>query len=92
MTLVKGPLLELFWTRGRNKINVIHNGVDLHHSLKGAIMITNGCFSWSGFMVLQAITLKSYPTELTLTAWICFLGTIEGVIAALLMERRKATV
>ncbi|KAM0053316.1 putative EamA domain-containing protein [Helianthus debilis subsp. tardiflorus] len=92
MTLVKGPLLELFWTRGRNNINVIHNGVDLHHSLKGAIMITVGCFSWSGFMVLQAITLKSYPAELSLTAWICFLGTIEGAIVALVMERGKAAV
>ncbi|KAJ0793778.1 hypothetical protein HanOQP8_Chr01g0033051 [Helianthus annuus] len=92
MTLVKGPLLELFWTKGRNNINVIHNGVDLHHSLKGAIMITVGCFSWSGFMVLQAITLKSYPAELSLTAWICFLGTIEGAIVALVMERGKAAV
>jgi len=53
MTLVKGPLLELFWTKGRDTRNVIHNGVDLHHSLKGAIMITVGCFSWSCFMVLQ---------------------------------------
>ncbi|MFS7940410.1 hypothetical protein Hanom_Chr05g00464081 [Helianthus anomalus] len=50
-------------------------------------MITVGCFSWSGFMVLQ-----SYPAELSLTAWICFLGTIEGAIVALVMERGKAVV
>ncbi|KAK9058761.1 hypothetical protein SSX86_023604 [Deinandra increscens subsp. villosa] len=92
MTLVKGPLLELFWTQGRSNKNVINNGVDLHHSLKGAFMITIGCFSWSCFMVLQAITLKSYPAELSLTAWICFLGTIEGAIVALVMERGKAAV
>lgn len=53
MTLVKGPILELFWTKGRSNSNVVNNGVDLHHSLKGAIMITVGCFSWSCFMVLQ---------------------------------------
>ncbi|KAL8204885.1 hypothetical protein R6Q57_010509 [Mikania cordata] len=92
MTLVKGPVLELFWTKGRSSKNVINNGVDLHHSLKGAIMITIGCFSWSCFMVLQAITLKSYPAELSLTAWICLLGTIEGAIVALVMERGNSAV
>ncbi|XP_076902602.1 WAT1-related protein At2g37460-like [Bidens hawaiensis] len=93
MTLVKGPVLELFWTKGRyNNKNVVNNGVDLHHSLKGAIMITIGCFSWSCFMVLQAITLKSYPAELSLTAWVCFLGTIEGAIVALVMERGNSAV
>ncbi|KAJ9559034.1 hypothetical protein OSB04_013648 [Centaurea solstitialis] len=92
MTLVKGPILELFWTKGRTNSNVINNGVDLHHSLKGAIMITVGCFSWSCFMVLQAITLKSYPAELSLTAWICLLGTAEGAIVALVMERGNLAV
>ncbi|KAI7753219.1 hypothetical protein M8C21_016041 [Ambrosia artemisiifolia] len=88
MTLVKGPLLELFWTKGRiNDKYAIHNGVDLQHSLKGAFMIVVGCFSWSCFMVLQAITLKSYPAELAMTAWICLLATVEGAILALVMER-----
>ncbi|KAK1426119.1 hypothetical protein QVD17_14788 [Tagetes erecta] len=87
MTLVKGPLIELFWTKGTSNKNAIHNGVDLHHSVKGAIMIVVGCLSWSCFMVLQAITLKSYPDEVALTVWICFLGTIEGAIVAFIMER-----
>ncbi|XP_071719337.1 WAT1-related protein At2g37460-like [Rutidosis leptorrhynchoides] len=92
MTLVKGPMIELFWTKGKTNSNVVHNGVDLHHSLKGAFMITVGCFSWSCFMVLQAITLKSYPAELSLTAWICLLGTVEGAIVALVMERGNTAV
>ncbi|KAL8259711.1 hypothetical protein R6Q59_027664 [Mikania micrantha] len=87
MTLVKGPIIELFWTKETTNKNAIHNGVDLHHSLKGAIMIVIGCFGWASFMVLQAITLKSYPAELSLTAWICLLGTLEGAIVALVMER-----
>ncbi|KAJ0877003.1 putative EamA domain-containing protein [Helianthus annuus] len=93
MTLVKGPLLELFWTKGRtNKKEEMHNGVDLHHSLKGAIMIVIGCFGWSCFVILQAITLKSYPDELAMTAWICLLATIEGAIVALIMERGNPAV
>nr|GEX55757.1 WAT1-related protein At2g37460-like [Tanacetum cinerariifolium] len=73
MTLVKGPMLELYWTKGRTNSDDVNNGVDLSHSLKGAVMITIEMFSWSCFMVLQAITLKSYPAELSLTAWICLL-------------------
>ncbi|PWA81184.1 Drug/metabolite transporter [Artemisia annua] len=68
MTLVKGPMLELFWTKGRTNINDVNNGEDLSHSIK-------------------AITLKSYPAELSLTAWICLLGTDEGAIVALVTEK-----
>ncbi|KAJ0735852.1 hypothetical protein HanPI659440_Chr11g0436991 [Helianthus annuus] len=93
MTLVKGPLLELFWTKGRtNKKEEMHNGVDLQLSLKGAIMIVIGCFGWSCFVILQAITLKSYPDELAMTAWIWLLATIEGAIATLIMERGNPAV
>ncbi|XP_076938610.1 WAT1-related protein At2g37460-like [Bidens hawaiensis] len=91
MTLMKGPIIELFWTKERT-FHEVANHVDLRHSLKGAIMIAVGCFSWSGFMVLQAITLKSYPAELSLTAWICVMGTIEGAIVALIMERGNTAV
>ncbi|XP_076897978.1 WAT1-related protein At2g37460-like [Bidens hawaiensis] len=93
MTLVKGLLLDLPWTKGTaNSKMVAHNGVDLHHSIKGAVYIVVGCFSWSCFMVLQAITLKSYPAELALTVWICLMGTIEGGIVALIMERGNPAV
>ncbi|KAI7728714.1 hypothetical protein M8C21_019085 [Ambrosia artemisiifolia] len=92
MTLMKGPIIELFWTKGRTYHEVGNQGVDLKHSLKGATMIAVGCFSWSGFMVLQAITLKSYPAELSLTVWICLMGTIEGALVALIMERGNTAI
>ncbi|KZV26067.1 hypothetical protein F511_13945 [Dorcoceras hygrometricum] len=38
----------------------------------------------------QAIVLKTYPAELSLTAWICLLGTVEGAAVALVMERDKS--
>lgn len=92
MTLLKGPILDLFWTKGRSSHEHQSGVIDLHHSLKGAFLITVGCFSWACFMNLQAITLKTYPAELSLTAWICFLGTAEGAIVALIMERGKTAV
>ncbi|KVH90586.1 hypothetical protein Ccrd_007462 [Cynara cardunculus var. scolymus] len=63
MTLMKGPVLELFWTKGRtdhqSHVNSTGVDVDLHNSLMGAFMITVGCFSWSAFMVLQVITIQA---------------------------------
>lgn len=80
MTLVKGPVLELFWTKGKTNSYVINNGVDLSHSLKGAIMITVGCFSWSGFIVLQVrihmvdrdMITKYYDSLTSLIINVCF--------------------
>ncbi|XP_034693438.1 WAT1-related protein At2g37460-like [Vitis riparia] len=92
MTLVKGPVIELIWTKGRNNQGVKGGGTNIHDSIKGSLMITVGCFSWACFIILQAITLKTYPAELSLTAWICLLGTAQGTIVALVMERGKTSV
>lgn len=53
MTLVKGPVIDLIWTKGRTQQHQGSGGVDLQHSVKGSLMITVGCFSWACFMVLQ---------------------------------------
>ncbi|XP_052175946.1 WAT1-related protein At2g37460 isoform X2 [Diospyros lotus] len=87
MTLVKGPAIDLIRTRGRSSHEATQSGISPQHAVKGSIMITIGCLSWACFMNLQAITLKTYPAELSLTAWICLLGTAEGAIVALVMER-----
>ncbi|MED6121079.1 hypothetical protein PIB30_026702 [Stylosanthes scabra] len=90
MTLIKGP--ELFGFQGSNAHNQHNNGANLHDVIKGSIMITIGCFSWACFMVLQSVTLEAYPAELSLTSWICLLGTIQGGIVGLIMERANPSV
>ncbi|CAN6814402.1 unnamed protein product [Brassica oleracea] len=85
MTLVKGPVLDLFWTKGASAPNTA--GTDIHSAIKGAVLVTIGCFSYACFMILQAVTLRTYPAELSLTAWICLMGTIEGTVVALVMEK-----
>ncbi|KAK6140176.1 hypothetical protein DH2020_026174 [Rehmannia glutinosa] len=83
MTLVRGPNIGLPWTKHGLSHGHQQGEVNLQHSIKGAIMITIGCFSWACFMILQAVTLRTYPAELSLTAWICLLGTAEGAAVAL---------
>uniref|UniRef100_A0A1J3JJL4 WAT1-related protein n=1 Tax=Noccaea caerulescens TaxID=107243 RepID=A0A1J3JJL4_NOCCA len=85
MTLVKGPTLDLFWTKGASAHNTA--GTDIHSAIKGAVLVTIGCFCYACFMILQAVTLRTYPAELSLTAWICLMGTIEGTAVALVMEK-----
>ncbi|KAL7091966.1 hypothetical protein ACP275_12G136900 [Erythranthe tilingii] len=93
MTLVKGPHIHLPWTKeglSNNNHNITQKGeISFHHSVTGAIMIAIGCLCWSCFMILQVITLRAYPAELSLTAWICVLGAVEGGIVALIMEKDK---
>lgn len=53
MTLIRGPVVMLPWTK-ETGIHQHQSGmIDLEHSIKGAVMITIGCFSWACFMILQ---------------------------------------
>lgn len=87
MTLLKGPVIDLIWTRASNHHQLQQGATNAQHPVKGSIMMALGCFSWACFMNFQAITLKTYPAELSLTAWICFMGALEGTAVALVMER-----
>ncbi|KAG8645079.1 hypothetical protein MANES_10G034600v8 [Manihot esculenta] len=86
MTLIKGPKLDFPWTKGYD-VHGSTSALTSNDTIKGAFMIGVGCLCWSGFIILQAITLKTYPAELSLTALICLMGTIEGSIFAVIMER-----
>ncbi|XP_015877000.3 WAT1-related protein At2g39510 [Ziziphus jujuba] len=85
MTLVNGPALKLPW----EKQNIHQDAPKLTHpqdTVKGAIMITAGCICWSAFVILQAITLQTYPAELSLTALMCLMGALEGSVVAVVLE------
>ncbi|EOY18239.1 Nodulin MtN21 /EamA-like transporter family protein, putative [Theobroma cacao] len=89
MTLVNGPILPLPWTKVKNEHQSTVSATK-DDPLKGALMILAGCVCWACFVILQAITLKSYPAELSLTTLVCFMGAIEGTIVALVMEGGNA--
>ncbi|PON49456.1 Plant-drug/metabolite exporter [Parasponia andersonii] len=87
MTMLNGPALNLPWTKqdqhhDHHSINAANNQV----SIKGAIMITASCACCAIYVILQAITLKSYPAELSLTSLICLTGAFQGTFVALAIE------
>ncbi|KAF2567802.1 hypothetical protein F2Q68_00028156 [Brassica cretica] len=87
MTVVKGPLVPLPWANPNDNHQDSSNPGVTPDLTKGALLIAIGCICWAGFVNLQAITLKSYPVELSLTAYICLMGSIESTIVALFIER-----
>ncbi|XP_061339456.1 WAT1-related protein At2g37450-like isoform X2 [Gastrolobium bilobum] len=90
MTLMKGPIL--FGTQGGNNNNEQHNGTDTQHTIVGSVMIIIGSICWAWFVILQSITLNSYPAPLSLASLICLLGTVEGAAVAMIMERGNSSV
>ncbi|KAL3523779.1 hypothetical protein ACH5RR_016613 [Cinchona calisaya] len=86
MTMVGGPVIGLPWTKADTNV---HSTIEANpqNPLKGALMITAGCFCWAGFYILQAITLKSYSAGLSLTSMICISGALQGIVLTLVAER-----
>ncbi|XP_020099779.1 WAT1-related protein At2g39510-like isoform X3 [Ananas comosus] len=89
MTLYKGPLI----LRGSSisKLNrEAETGTSSRDFVKGSLFLIFACSSWSGFMILQAITLRDYPLEFTVTAMTCLSGAALGAVSALVKERNAA--
>ncbi|KAK6933217.1 EamA domain [Dillenia turbinata] len=89
-TLVKGSSLTI-------SRKLLPNMMQLFHRLRHFSKISFTKNKYAKFLIfprldVQAITLKSYPAELSLTALICMMGTIEGSMLAFAMEGRNPAV
>ncbi|XP_010534673.1 PREDICTED: WAT1-related protein At1g21890 [Tarenaya hassleriana] len=93
MTLYKGPIIDFInfgsgHGGGRGGEGGNHRGAAVDkHWIPGTLMLLGRTFGWSAFFILQSLTLKKYPAELSLTALICLMGTLEGAAVSLVMER-----
>lgn len=88
MTLYKGPIVDILWySHGSGHHNSSANNPTGQHWVTGTIMILFCTAGWAGFFIVQSMTLKEYPAELSLTTLICLMGIVEGGVAALIMER-----
>ncbi|XVE60347.1 hypothetical protein DITRI_Ditri05aG0121600 [Diplodiscus trichospermus] len=86
MTLYKGPAFNFIKLQGGGHHSAT-NEAEAKHWVAGTLMLLARCWGWSGFYILQSFTLKMYPAELSLTALICFVGTIGGAAVSFAMER-----
>ncbi|KAK7385207.1 hypothetical protein VNO78_30920 [Psophocarpus tetragonolobus] len=93
MTLYKGPEINLF-----NHPNTSHHKLDASHSqqghkhwVTGTVFLCIGCLAWSSFYILQSITVKRYPAELSLSSLICMAGALQSAVVALIADHNPRT-
>ncbi|XP_050213096.1 WAT1-related protein At4g08290-like [Mercurialis annua] len=83
MALYKGPAINLLSSGGSgHHANSDDSG---KHWVTGTLLIMVGCVAWSAFYILQSITLKHYPAELSLSSLICLSGTAQSLAVALVV-------
>lgn len=88
MALLKGPKLlnaELL----PNK-SVLGSAVD-DYWLLGCLLLFGSSICWSLWLILQVPVSASYPDHLSLSAWMCFMATLQSAVVALFVERDLET-
>ncbi|CAA0840837.1 WAT1-related protein [Striga hermonthica] len=88
MTLYKGPPIGFLHGGGADQKSA-GSSAD-QHWVSGTIMMLSCIVGWAAFFILQNKTLKEYPAALSLTSLVCVMGTLEGGVVAVVMERRKS--
>lgn len=87
MTLYKGPQFDLFHhsnaTHQQGGSQSTHNH---SHWVTGTLFICLGCLAWSSFYILQSVTVKRYPAELSLSSLICLAGALQSAVVALIAD------
>ncbi|KAL2534932.1 WAT1-related protein [Abeliophyllum distichum] len=69
------------------KGQVLNIGVDW---FKGSILLIIATLAWASFFILQAITLRKYTAQLSLTAIVCFIGTLQSIAVTFVMEHKPS--
>ncbi|RLM97984.1 WAT1-related protein [Panicum miliaceum] len=97
MTLYKGPLMELAWTRHASPA---HGGgaeapaaaaaaaISGRDWFLGSLFVIIATLAWAALFILQTHTIKQYPAHLSLTTLVCFIGTLQAIVVTFVMERR----
>ncbi|CAL9183517.1 unnamed protein product [Musa hybrid cultivar] len=94
MTLYKGPIMEMVWTKHMH--DQAHQAVDVPVAadsadkdwFKGCIFLIIATLAWASLFILQAAALRRYNAPLSLTSLICFVGTLQAIAVTFVTEHR----
>lgn len=88
MTLYKGPVIKKL---GNNPlIHLCGNGTIKEDWLKGSLLTIASCITWSIWYIMQALTLRRYPAQLSLTTWMCFVGAAQSAFFTAIVQHKPA--
>lgn len=86
MTLYKGPEIKML-SVNRNAYNSKAN-----NTILGSIPLLGAVISWAAWIIFQDPVVKRYPTQLSLTAVMCFLGALQSGVIALVYAHESSWV
>ncbi|KAF3330705.1 WAT1-related protein [Carex littledalei] len=94
MTLYKGPIMEMFWTKHSHEqvadATAAATAAANKSWLLGSICLIIATLAWASLFILQAHTLKQYSAQLSLTTLICFVGTLQAIVVTFTLERKPS--
>lgn len=88
MTVYKGHVINMVWNHPRQSNVHVQNQDSDKDWVKGSILLIIATLAWASFFILQAITLRKYTAQLSLTAIVCFLGTLQSIAVTFVMEHK----
>ncbi|XP_042004630.1 WAT1-related protein At5g07050-like [Salvia splendens] len=93
MTLYKGHVVKMLWSDyihpSKSYDAPVAAAADEDKDwIKGSILLIIATFAWASFFILQAVTLRKYTAQLSLTALVCFMGTLQSIVVTFFMEHR----
>ncbi|KAL5997038.1 hypothetical protein ACLOJK_007965 [Asimina triloba] len=88
MTLYKGSAVKNIGTAFIH----IESSTAIHGDwIRGSILVVLSCISWSIWYIMQAVILKRYPAQLSLTTWMSFVGGAQSAFfTAFVAHKPKA--
>ncbi|KAF5729342.1 WAT1-related protein [Tripterygium wilfordii] len=95
MTLYKGPIVELIWTKHihphKSYGTSNNNGSSDKEWFLGSILLIIATFAWASLFVLQTKALETYNNhQLSLTSLVCFFGTLQAIAVTFVMEHKSS--
>ncbi|KAL6328061.1 hypothetical protein AAG906_033331 [Vitis piasezkii] len=93
MTLYKGPIMEMVWTKHIHTPKSVGSGTTSTDKdwFMGSIFVIIATLAWASLFVLQAQALKTYKHhQLSLTTLICFIGTLQAIAVTFVMEHKTS--
>ncbi|XP_058754182.1 WAT1-related protein At4g08290-like [Vicia villosa] len=89
MAIYKGPSFNIFHSETTTQKQNGTQELSDNHQTSGALYILMGGVALSSFYILQSMTLKRYPAELSLATLICLVGGAQATAVALVAERHS---
>ncbi|CAA2983879.1 WAT1-related At5g07050-like [Olea europaea subsp. europaea] len=93
MTVYKGHVINMVWSNFVHpKKSDVPDTIEATDKdwVKGSILLIIATFAWASFFILQAHTLKKYTAHLSLTALVCFMGTLQSIAVTFVMEHKSS--